>query len=173
MCFAYLVATVETACLLQVVAGCDTNQRPALSPRQFPEVVRALDYFAVPEALWPLAILTQAAVKEAHAKLYKVAQGLLDTVMDQLLELSDLDRERASASFQVCKADDGSLTAKSCYPSDIAAGVLDGPFVQINCALGAAMQHVAQLHHVTLYFYEERQVGQGTFEAKMTIPGLL
>lgn len=173
-----LVVVTETSFLLQVVAGCYTDQRPALFPLQFPEVVRALDYFAVPQALWPLAVLTQAAVKEAHAKRCIVAEGLLNIVMDQLPKSGHLhryrDQEQVSEMFVICQADDGSLTAKSCDLQDLEAGIaVEWSSVHIDCALGAAMQHIAQLHHITLQFVQDRFYGDGVFEAKTVIPGVL
>lgn len=157
---------------LKVVAGCYTNQRPALFPHQFPEAMRALDYFAVPQALWPLAILTQAAVKEAHTKTFTVAERLLNTVMDQLLEVGHLRPGQVSKSFAICKADDGSLTAKFCDLRDLEAG-FGRASVHIDCALGTAMQRIAQLHHITLQFDDDRIFGDGVFEARTVLLGVL
>ena len=154
------------------MAGCYTNQRPSLSPRRFPETVRALDYFAVPQALWPLAVQTQAAVKEAHAKTWTAAEGMLNTVKDQLPKVGHLIRGQVIKMFVICKADDGSFTAKSCDLQELEAGI-ERSSVQIDYALGAAMQHFAQLHHITLQFVEDRMYGCGVFEARTVVLGAL
>lgn len=124
---------------------------------QFPQLLTALDFFHVPENLWPIALKTLSSVRASYAEATATTQRLLHEVLQDgtaNASLTDTNVIR-KGPYALCSSDDGLLTLP--LKPDI--------HYHLEClesVLEAALTSVAATHGLKLSWYSE-DCGQASF----------
>lgn len=132
------------------MAGCYTGIRPPILQAQFPQILTALDFFHIPEKLWPTALKVLPRVKANYDEATATAHRLVSEMLDSDFEDAWLDNSGVlhKRSYALCKSEDGLLKLQYKDSPDELCKTTNP--VVIDPMLEAALQDVATINGLKL-----------------------
>lgn len=117
---------------------------------QFPEVLIALDFFHIPENLWPTAVKVLPSVKASYDEATATAHRLVNDILEGGFEGAPLDDAGVmrKGDYALCKSDAGLLELQYSDSEEGFHSITN--VVVIDSMLSAALQNVAATHGLKL-----------------------